>query len=107
MVLRVCILVSPLFYRHCKWKGRVFDEQGVDLAARSGRLEGLRTQKQGRIEWQLRLAGLLLEWLEDNSQQEKDKKKKKKKEEYVVLSDARRATRLLPFGQERGVFFSV
>lgn len=102
MVPRVCILVSSLFYHHCKWKGRVFDEQGVDLAARTGRLEGLRTQKQGRIEWQLRLAGLLLEWLEDKSQQEKDKK-----EEYVGLSDARRATCLLPFGQERGVFFSV
>lgn len=31
--LCVCLLVSLLFYCGWKWKGRVFDEQGVDLAA--------------------------------------------------------------------------
>lgn len=102
MVLRVWILVSSLFYHHCKWKGRVFDEQGVDLAARTGRLEGLRTQKQGRIEWQLRLAGLLLEWLEDKSQQEKDKK-----EEYTMWGFRMRAGQPASCRLGRSAVFSL
>lgn len=77
------------------WTGRGTGSQD----GKTWRSEDAGAQKQGRIEWQLRLAGLLLEWLED-IRQEKDKK-----EEYVALWDVGRATCLLPFWQERGVFF--